>query len=535
MRRAALLRCSAPLSSLPKGTAIMDMHDFLLDIASYPGEAGSVEYAETHASRVYLTHEHVYKVKKPVDFGFLDFTTLEKRKHFCDEEVRLNRQFGGSAAPHLGVLALHFDGTHYSWDGAGDIVEYVVHMRRLPGQRMLARLIDEQSSELPALVEKLAPLLAKIHAAAPQVAASDFDDAASVAFNWRENFEQTAPFAPACIAPEALAAAQQCIETFLTQHGALLQRRQAQGWVRQVHGDLHSEHICFTEPIQIYDCIEFNERFRTSDILCDIAFLIMDLQARGRLDLAQQLERGWRENIDAGEGMDMLLPFYKSYRAWVRGKVTAFALAQQPEGSSERAALQNRSREYLNLALGFLARPFLLLTCGLMGSGKSHFAKHLAAASGAEVLRSDAVRKELAGLQPAEKVHVPFGSGLYDAESTARTYAALLERAEALLRAGRPVIVDAAFTKQTQRAPFLALAAQLGKPAPIAHLQCDDATLRQRLEARNTEGKDISDGRLEILDAQRRSFEAPQAHEGALELPAGDVRSAVSQTLARLL
>lgn len=511
----------------------MDMHSFLLDIANYPGETGPIECAETHASRVYLTKNHVYKVKKPVDFGFLDFSTLKKRKHFCEEEVRLNRQFAGDAAPHLGVLALHFDGAHYSWDGAGDIVEYVVHMRRLPGQRMLARLIDENAAELPALIEQLAPLLAKIHAAAPQVAAADFDDAASVAFNVRENFEQTAPFAPECIAPEALAAAQQRIEGFLAQHAALLQRRQAQGWVRQVHGDLHSEHICFTNPIQIYDCIEFNERFRTSDILCDIAFLIMDLQARGRLDLAQQLEQGWRANIDAGEVVDILLPFYKSYRAWVRGKVAAFTMAQQAEGSSARAELKKRSSQYLNLALGFLARPSLVLTCGLMGSGKSYFAQHLAAATGAEVLRSDAIRKELAGLLPAEKVHVPFGSGLYDEESTTRTYAALLERAEALLRAGRPVIVDAAFTKQAQRAPFLALGAQLGVPAPIAHLRCDDATLRQRLEARNAEGKDISDGRLELLDAQRRSFEVP---ENALQLDAAlDVQQAVSQTLARLL
>ena len=208
-------------------------------------------------------------------------------------------------------------------------------------------------------------------------------------------------------------------------------------------------------------------------------------------------------------------------------------MAQQPEGSSARAEQKRRSRDYLNLALGFLARPFLLLTCGLMGSGKSYFAQHLAAATGAEVLRSDAIRKELAGLAASDKVHVPFGSGLYDEESTARTYAALLERAEALLRAGRPVIVDAAFTKQAQRAPLLALGAQLGVPAPIAHLRCDDATLRQRLEARNAEGKDISDGRLELLDAQRRSFEAP---ENALQLDAAlDVQQAVSQTLAQLV
>ncbi|MBR6975492.1 MAG: phosphotransferase, partial [Ottowia sp.] len=224
----------------------MDMHSFLLDIANYPGEAGPIECTETHASRVYLTKDHVYKVKKPVDFGFLDFSTLEKRQHFCEEEVRLNRQFAGDAAPHLGVLALHQREGEFSWEPPGDIVEYVVRMRRLPGQRMLARLIDENAAELPALIEQLAPLLAKIHAAAPQVAAADFDDAASVAFHWRENFEQTAPCALECIAPEALAAAEQRIEAFLAQHGSLLLRRQAQGWVRQVHGDLHSEHICFT-------------------------------------------------------------------------------------------------------------------------------------------------------------------------------------------------------------------------------------------------------------------------------------------------
>ncbi|MBR5951631.1 MAG: AAA family ATPase [Actinomycetaceae bacterium] len=514
----------------------MDIHTFLLDIAHYPDETGSIECVETHASRVYLAKNHVYKVKKPVDFGFLDFSTLEKRQHFCEEEVRLNRQFAGDAAPHLGVLALHKNGAGFSWEPTGDVVEYVVRMRRLPGNRMLAHLIQENAAELPARIDELAPLLAKIHASAPQVTAADFDDAASVAFNVRENFEQTAPFAPECIASEALAAAQRRIEAFLAQHTPLLQRRQAQGWVRQVHGDLHSEHICFTNPVQIYDCIEFNERFRTSDILCDIAFLIMDLQARGRLDLAQQLEKGWRKHIDAGEGADILLPFYKSYRAWVRGKVAAFTMAQQAAGSSARIELQKRSIQYLNLALGFLVRPSLVLTCGVMGSGKSYFAQHLATASGAEILRSDAVRKELAGLDASEKVHVPFGSGLYDEESTKHTYAALLERAEKLLLAGRPVIVDAAFTKQEQRAPFLALGAQLNVPTPIAYLHCDEATLRQRLDARNAKGNDISDGRFELLDAQRRSFNPPETQEGALQLDASlDVDAAVSRTLAQII
>ncbi len=510
----------------------MELHNFLLDIANYPGERGSVEYSETHASRVYLTREHVYKIKKPVNFGFLDFTTLEQRRHFCAEEVRLNRQFAGDAAPHLRVLALHYDGAHYSWGGAGDIVEYAVLMRRLPAARMLSRLLDENSPELPALIETLAPLLAHIHAAAPQAAAS-FDDAASVAFNWRENFEQTAPFAPECISRQALAAAQRLVGEFLEKNMSLVQRRQTGGWVRQVHGDLHSEHICFTAPIQIYDCIEFNERFRTSDIFCDIAFLMMDLQARGRLDLAQQLESGWRANIDAGEGAETLLPFYKSYRAWVRGKVAAFAMAQQPQGSKAHEEQHTRSRHYLNLALGCMLRPTLILTCGLMGSGKSFFARHLAAAAGAEIVRSDEVRKKRAGIPETQKVHVPFGSGLYDKETTARTYAALLESAQALLRAGRSVVVDAAFSKAAQRAPFFELASQLGVPLQLVHVHCDDATLRQRLVQRSAEGRDVSDGRLEILNAQRQSFEAP---ENALRLDATrDVQENVCQALGDIL
>ena len=252
----------------------MDLHPLLMNIANYPDETGPVQFRETHASRLYLTREHVYKIKKPVDFGFLDFTTLDKRRHFCEEEIRLNRRFAGESSPYLDVLPLGIKGKNLTFDGSGETVDYVVLMRRLPAERMLDHLLESNSPELETLIDQLAPLLSRIHTKAPVVFKEDDlgPDVEIVTRNWRENFEQTAPFAGQIIPDNGLAASRSAIERFLEEQKPLLQRRQEEGFVREVHGDLHSEHICFTDPVQIYDCIEFNRHFRTSDILCDLAF-----------------------------------------------------------------------------------------------------------------------------------------------------------------------------------------------------------------------------------------------------------------------
>ena len=496
----------------------MDLHQLLMDIANYPDETGPVQFRETHISRLYLTREHVYKIKKPVDFGFLNFTTLDRRRHFCEEELRLNRRFAGESSPYLNVLPLGIRGKNLTFDGSGETVEYAVLMRRLPADRMLDHLLENDSPELEALIDQLSPLLSRIHAKAPVVFQDDDlgPDAEIVTHNWRENFEQTAPFAGQIIPENGLAASRSAIERFIEEQKPLLQHRQEEGFVREVHGDLHSEHICFTEPVQIYDCIEFNRHFRTSDILCDLAFLLMDLKARKRRDLAQRLLDGYRSHGDCGPGADTLIPFYEAYRAWVRGKVAGFSMAQQPEGSAAREEQQILARSYLNLAMGSLAPQFLVLTCGLMGAGKSVVARRLCEATGALYLRSDEIRKELAGLAPQTKVAIAFGTGIYSSAASDHTYQIMLERAEEALRQGRSVVVDAAFAQTARREPFFRLGQQLEVPTRLVHLVCDDATLRARLLRREAKGTNISDGRLELLDEQRRAFE-PVGGE-ALEL-----------------
>ncbi|MBN1142494.1 MAG: AAA family ATPase [Deltaproteobacteria bacterium] len=510
------------------------LHQALLRKEAYPEATETIQFRETHASRLYLTDGHVYKIKKTVNFGFLDFSTLEKRRHFCQEEVRLNRRF--SPDTYLGVVPLRQSGAGIRFDGPGETIEYAVVMKRLPEERMLDQLLISHPATLAREMERLARFIAAMHRAAPQPEHGGLPpDLETVAANWRENFQQTEPFAGQTIPAEGLAAARSRVSAFLEAEAPLLRRRQQQGFVRELHGDLHSEHVCLTDPIQIYDCIEFNRRFRISDILADLAFLLMDLESRNRRDLAALLLQSYRNQIECGAGAERLIPFYKAYRAWVRGKVASLAMVQHREGEEEFDRRRIRASHYLNLAMGYLAPPALILTCGLMGTGKSVFARELAAATGMAWLRSDAERKELAGIDPGAKVAVSYGSGLYSSAMSDRTYQSLLEKAERSLEKGASAVIDASFSKRRHREPFFQLGRKLGVPVLLAHLSCDRATLLERLRLREESGQDISDGRRELLDSQARAFEAAVG-QGVIEIDSGaELDYNVGRTLSRLL
>jgi uncharacterized protein len=507
------------------------LHKALLRPAAYPEETAAVSHRETHISHLYFTDRYVYKIKKAVDFGFLNFTSLDRRRFYCHEEVRLNQRFCPDT--YLDVVEVRHCGSQYRLGGDGEIVDYAVRMRRLPEERMLVYLLQAGDPSLPAHMRRVGRRLAFLHRDSEIVLSdggrSDLDN---IQHNWQENFAQTAPFVGHTLCAGAQAATAAYVERFLADQEPLLRRRQEQGFVRDGHGDLHAEHICLTEPVRIYDCIEFNRRYRVADVAADLAFLLMDLDFRQRRDLTAVTLKAYRAAAAADRELSRLLPFYKVYRAWVRGKVESLLAADATAGTAEREAAAGRARRYFSLALGYLCPPVLILTCGLMGVGKTTVGRALSAALGATLLRSDELRKGLAGLPPTAAREEPFGSGLYSAEMTARTYERLLERARDELAAGRPVVADAAFLRRAERDRFAAAAGRTGRPTLLALLSCPAEMALERLDRRQALGDDASDGRRELAASQARIFEPPDAAENAIHI---DTAADVDYNVQRLL
>lgn len=350
--------------------------------------------------------------------------------------------------------------------------------------------------------------------------------------NWRENFLQTEPFIGRTLPAQAHRLLSGYVADFLEENAPRLNEREEQGFVRDGHGDLHVEHICLGEPVCIYDCIEFSRRFRVADVAADLAFLIMDLEFRGRWDLARLLQKNYLEAVGGDPGMPPLLPFYKIYRAFVRGKVESF-LSDDPAAEEplrrESASLAQR---YFNLALGYLCSPTLILTCGRMGVGKTTVAHPLARALGARLLRSDEVRKELAGLSPLERCDAPFGGGIYAEDLSRRTYAALLEAALKDDGDAKAVIVDASFARSEDRKLFQDEARRAGRPCTLLHLVCDEETALRRLDRRRSAGDDASDGRPELFARQGAEFDAVTEEKSVIRV---DTTVSVDYNVALIL
>lgn len=511
-----------------------DLHRALLEPASWgAGDDLAVDFTETHVSLLYFLGETVFKVKKPVDFGFLDFRSLPRRRFYCGEEVRLNARF--APGTYLRVAPLCRNGERIRLDGPGTAVEYAVVMRRLPAARMLDRLIAAGEPGLPGEMTRLGRRLAELHRTSPVPAERPGSDRERVWENWQENFRQCAGLTGVTLVPGALDRVREAVTGFLEDHRGLLDRRQVQGLVRDGHGDLHAEHICLTDPLQIYDCIEFNRRFRVADLLADLAFLLMDLEFRGRPELAAAVLAAYRGAWGDDPDASLLLPFYRLYRAWVRGKVDSFLAMDPGADPGLRRQATTLARRYFNLGLGYLVAPLLMLTCGLMGSGKSTLARTLARATGALLLRSDVLRKELAGTAAAGSGELPFGAGIYTPAFTARVYDLLLERAQAGLEEGRTVIVDASFSRAELRHTFCRAAGDRQRPTTILWARCPRTIALERLARRTRQGGDPSDGRPELWAEQAQRFEAPGAEEGTIAVDTtGDVDYTVQLILCRL-
>ncbi len=500
----------------------MDSIDPLAELetpAPWSPRPDRVETLETHISRLYFVGDRVYKVKKPVDLGFLDFTTLERRRHYCEEEVRLNAPLAPGVC--LGVVPIARD-RHGKLrvGGEGETVEWAVEMRRLPGDRMLAALLDRGEVDNQ-MWNELVERLMRFHAEAatgPGVDEHGLPEA--VARNVRENFEQTrsltgTPRPGTC---DALSSAlhgflEERAERFLDRFPDLLARRVQTGRIRDGHGDLHAENICFArEGLIIYDRIEFSERFRSGDVACDLAFLAMDLDHAGFPGFS-----GWLVKRYAHESGDRelaeLVPFYKAYRAIVRAKVAGIRLRSLQGEDREHARIE--AAGYFQLAAGYELPPALILLCGLPATGKTSVARGLARALRAPLLRSDVRRKVLAGVPSREHSHEALGSGLYSPEMGARTYRSLLEHAVHEVESGHGAIVDATFSTREMRAPFVDAMTRLSCPLRIVWLTASEEQVRSRLELRAQDPDEASDADWQVYLHAKESFEPPT------EVPAG--------------
>ncbi len=463
----------------------------------------SVELIETHISWVLLAGEEALKIKKPLDLGFLDFSTLERRRRFCEEELRINRRL--AADYYKAVVPITGPADDPEFNGPGPATEYAVRMRRFQGPGLLSDHLDRMDE---GLADRLAAQIAAFHTQAPAAAAdSDYGTPEAVLRPMLENFRQLRDLIDD---PEQLENVNRLEEWTRQRFQALkslLQQRRDSGMIRECHGDLHLGNITLTEtgPV-IFDALEFDPALRWIDPISDLAFLTMDLEEKGHRRWAWQLLNTDLAQTGDYQGLG-LLQFYQVYRAMVRAKVSAIRGRQEGLNDQQRREDRKACATYLRLAAGFAPAqpPFLLITQGLSGSGKSYAAKRLCRELPAVHLRSDVERKRL-WPQPAA---APQGiaQGLYAPDKTAKTYARLLAVAEQILAQGISVCVDASFLAAARRKPFLNLAQTTGIPLGIVALQAPEAALRNRLRQRALAAKDPSDADEKVLENQLEKAE----------------------------
>ena len=480
----------------------------MLKPSFYPNRPAEVTHKETHISHLFFAGELVYKIKKAVRFSFLDYTTLAKRRYYINEELVLNRRLAPSV--YLGVLPIGRDVSGWRLGTSENPLEFALMMRRLPDSRMLPVLLDGGQLTTD-MMRSLAQVLASFHAHAQQVdpagAAAHFD---TVTKQWRDNLKDVEQLIGKVSDVESFAAIKAFGDSFLDQNRGLIARRAFDGWVRDGHGDLHCEHVCFApEGIQIFDCIEFDPQLRLCDLASEIGFLLMDLEARDVAPLGEALLTRYCDLIN-DSSLTVLLPFYKCYRALIRGKVEAL-----------RAGASAAAVRYFTIAgrqTWSLYKPFVVVVCGLTGSGKSTLTRELSDRIRIDVINSDVVRKELTGKSGRG---VPFNQGIYSPELTERTYGKMFDDAERRLSQGQSVMLDATFAQRRYREKLVAVAARHRVPLYFLHCVASDNLTQARLRERAMNENEVSDGRWEIY-LQQKSTEEPLEEcsaEAWLELP----------------
>lgn len=482
----------------------------------------SLHVLETHISWVVLTGTYAYKLKKPVNYGFVDFSTLEQRRFYCEEELRLNRRLAEDL--YLTVKPVYGPRDQASFVGTGQPIEFAVQMRQFPQSCLLPAVLAR--GELTAeLLDRLAGDVGRFQqTAAVASPETPYGTPQSVLAPVMENLRvlQALTVTKPSVS-DLLDSLQRWTEQTFPRLEPVFTARKTMGFVREGHGDMHLGNMVLREPankpersslhavaaseprIQVFDCLEFNPALRWIDVINEIAFVVMDLADRGRSDLGTRFLNSWLEATGDYAGLK-LWSWYYSYRALVRAKVAALRLSQKDVTTDEVETLSHQLHEYLQL--GWQAtvprKPCLVITCGVSGSGKSYWSRELAAAWGYVRLRSDVERKRL----------FPNYSHRYTPQATETTYWKLLEIARDLLREGFGVIVDAAFLRRDQRELFRNLARTLHVPCQLIEFSAPRAILEQRIAARRQRGEDPSEATLDVLSQQLAQREPVDAEEG---------------------
>lgn len=477
----------------------------LHDAGCYPHAVDRVDEIETHISRVLLAGEYAYKLKKPVRLPFLDFTSLEARRRYCEEELRLNRRL----APDLYLDVVPITGTlkapHIG--GSGTALEYAVRLRRFAQSALLDCALHAGTVDA-AVVASLAQLLARFHAQAP-AGEPQFQTGTRVLAAALENFDELTSLLTAPAERAQLDDLRQWTRDTYDAHAAGFDARAAGGFIRECHGDLHLGNIVLWDGSALpFDCIEFNAGLRWIDVIDEVAFLAMDFESHGRRDLAYILMNAYLESSGDYAGAD-LLPFYFVYRAMVRAKVNAIRASQPDATGAERDRDAAACRRYLDVGRmhACTQRGAVIITHGYAGSGKSTLAGELVARLGAIRIRSDVERKRLHGLPTLARTNAAVGTGIYSADNNQRTYASMLAHARCIAGAGFIAIVDATFLETVQRAAFHTLAAALDVPFAIVALEAPVDCLRRRIAQRAVGLSDASEASPAVLDAQLKRAE----------------------------
>jgi aminoglycoside phosphotransferase family enzyme/predicted kinase len=482
--------------------------------ALYPHPVESFQVIETHISWVVLTGPFAYKIKKPVNFGFLDFTNLSDREHFCNEELRLNQRL--TEGLYLEVLPITGSAEAPAINGSGPVIEYALKMRQFPQSQLLGE-VQGRGELTTDHIDALATQIAQFHLNAPRVPLEHpLGTAAAIMAPVTQNFEQIRPMLSDKADLLQLDALQAWAEASFERLQPLFERRKTEGFIRECHGDIHLGNATLLDGnVVLFDCIEFNEPFRLIDVTADAAFLAMDLEDRGLKPLSRRFVSAWLEQTGDYDALE-ILNFYKAYRAMVRGKVGLFRLGQE-ESAVQRAVILRQYRAYAALAESYSAIPsrLLAITHGVSAVGKSHVAMRLVEALGAIRLRSDVERKRLFGEQDSE-AQGQLSAGIYSQDASAATYERLHQLADAALRAGFPVVIDATYLKQTQRQAAWDVAQETGAPFLILDCQAPDTVIASWLAQRQAAGQDPSDATLDVVKAQQASREPLDAQELAL-------------------
>ena len=490
---------------------------FLRDRRSYPEHPRSVRFVQTHASYVFITDRYVYKVKKAVNLGFLDFSTLEKRRHFCQRELVLNRRL--SSHVHLGVLPIFLSEGKLTFANGGAVVEYAIKMRRLDPRYFVPSLLRIKKVGRAQVNRIVSALKNFYEAQSPTAAITRWGGIRKLKISTNENFRQTEKFIGSSISRPAFEAVRHFTAKFYRANASLFARRMREHRIRDCHGDLRLEHIHLgPRHLSIYDCIEFNDRLRYLDWANDLAFLAMDFDYQGRPDLADYFVRQMAIAL-GDEDLLAVINFYKCYRAYVRGKVETIQSLDAPVVAAKKDSLRKASN-YFELALRYAvagSEPMVIVVMGRIASGKSTLARMLGRELDWEVFSSDVLRKTLAGA-PLYRRMINAGEKqqLYADKMTKRTYQALLANAQREVRKQHCVILDATYSRRLHRDHLRDKLQRAGIRFCFVEARASDKTIRQRLKARTNKDDQVSDARIEDFQMLSESYESPK------ELPAAE-------------